>query len=216
MDVEIESDVESVQSPLKRAKCSDSSVVESNWPAIDSESCVRSVPFDNRERHSLQHLPEGPSSPEEVFEWPQWACSALATCMSSLGMSDAWSEFKRKISTGLQLLTDYSGVGAAEEAMRLLVKEAELAEPNFTVQHASDVDVGCRDILGAHPRESRASCLFGDLLERTPAELRETWIRQHSEAKSRHQKAAGAGDALCQAHSGQKFLREVVWGSKKR
>lgn len=76
---------------------------------------------------------------------------------------------------GVNLRTDYSGVGTPEVALAHIQTAMERLGLNtgrgLRCSAASDIEASCRRILKAHVGRSRPACVFGDILERLPAHV---------------------------------------------
>ena len=73
----------------------------------------------------------------------------------------------RKLETGLDITSHYSGTGTAEVAL------ATIAGDSMVSYAACDTNAICRDVLLHHPPASAPQHVFSDLCERPPGEVME-------------------------------------------
>lgn len=153
----------------------------------------------------------------ESDEWPQ-------RVLQDLARQDLLERFASRMQQGVVLSTDYSGVGAAEEAVRCLRVALNRLFPDeapsmVVYQRCGDKEPSCRSVLRSHVLTG-PSCVHGDIGERCDREIWEAMSMdiariQNSEvlrtdidpgffAKSCLQRAMGqdltAVDAWCYRH----------------
>lgn len=112
-------------------------------------------------------LPPGPASLQECFQWPQRMWQTFS--------SEEKQAFANTVARGINLHTQYSGMGCVEQAF-LLMEHALAADvpqvTNVSIEEQCDVSPLCRKVLLAFPASHRAKHLNGDILSRLPDSVR--------------------------------------------
>ena len=117
----------------------------------------------------------------EFWPWHDWH----ALCQQ--GLCFFGTDFTKLALTnlrgGLQLTTDYSGIGSPEEALTQMLGVAshmaasvneDFPEPHhFCSVRVGDIARHCRQILEAHVGFLKPRCVFGDILDRCPQEAQQ-------------------------------------------
>ena len=119
----------------------------------------------------------------QTAAWPEAVLEDLEAAGYLCALRDA-------LCAGVQLSTDYSGTGAAEESLRLLVAAAELRQViskgsgNFTATRSSDQSPECRTVLMMHQGPFRPGCIHGDIGERCDAAIWESLRSRRSRPRT--------------------------------
>ena len=122
----------------------------------------------------------GPLSLADAKRFPHALVDALQ--MSAAG-SECMARLAAVLNAGLLVSEDYAGLGTMSLALRLLhhaCKRKGVVQDGLFgvhVHRASDRDPLCQAVLGANEglcKWHRAAHIFGDILERLPAEVRDT------------------------------------------
>ena len=114
----------------------------------------------------------GPQNAAEAFQCIESALIMLQANAPLINVEQPEKTLLEALSNGIELSTDFSGMGGGEEAMRRIVAGArkvyghELPESSFTCVRAGDIAEHCRSVLRSHEGPSRPQCVFGDVLER--------------------------------------------------
>ena len=125
-----------------------------------------------------------------------------------------------KFAKGLCMVTDYSGVGSAEIACHFIHAAAErrsipgvIKKPVFL--RASDSNPDCRSVLMNHRGSIKPTCVMGNLLDRVPRTLQDTWQASLSKYQEdmkqliRQDNSMTAADRKVVAKNlGREFLKE--------
>lgn len=81
----------------------------------------------------------------------------------------------RAFEMGLNLNTDYSGLGGPEVALQQVLLAVQEERPSIqdcvVVSKAGDLLAHCRSVLLQHSGPSKPKCVFGDSLDRCPPQL---------------------------------------------
>ncbi|CAE7374341.1 unnamed protein product [Symbiodinium sp. CCMP2592] len=112
----------------------------------------------------------------DLFMWPSLFLRKIqAAAPERLQVFDA------KLQKGIQLITDYSGLGTPEICLRFLCEafrdlvggssSATATSAPLTCARAADVDMYCRRMLMAHDGPAAPACVFGQFSERCPDHL---------------------------------------------
>ena len=160
-------------------------------------------------------LPVAPATRRDFFLWPKRVLDAL----SQQGFDGALASTFQKF--GLCLTTDYSGMGCPEiaaahlqEACRHVSGSAMEQWPGLRCRKASDCSPSCRRVLMSHVGPSAPACVFGDMLNRAPADVVAKILhilQVHRGAVAQMLQSSTGRDharAIKQVH-GRRFLREV-------
>ena len=134
---------------------------------------------------TLDDAPAGPASAEEAVLWAMDDLQA----MRSVGMEHFKVDFQKRVLEvlirGVGLVTDYSGIGGAEEAQHQILLAArallergqpqagsgQIAKGKVCVRRACDILPYARSILAKHEGECKPRCVQGNMLDRLPAKL---------------------------------------------
>ena len=145
----------------------------------------------------------------DLFEWPAVYPKRIQDVCP-----DAVANFATKLEQGIQMVTDYSGVGPPEVCMQFVVdalpKIAGGVAPEgcFQCERASDIDTCCRQILLCHEGPGAPACVFGQFSERCPAYLvkqSEELLQLHRQAWEDDQKQ-GRADKATKLRHGREFI----------
>ena len=151
----------------------------------------------------------GPLSIEETFKWPAAWWEALESYDTTHGTQFA-ANLLQIVKDGLLVSTDYSGMGGAEETLRMLVRGAseKYNDPSLlqslTTVRAGDVKPYCRRLLAC-----QCGCVFGDILKRTAPATHEEF--QSIKAKYTQEVAECGGKSRVAAQTiGPRLLKEAM------
>ena len=117
----------------------------------------------------------GPVGLADVTSWVKWAVEAILRSPHGKGCEDSFRHVFQG-GGGLQICTDYSGMGTVEMAIASILDElslrmgSELAA-NVRFYRAADIAPLCRDILMS-PSRSSPEHVFGNVTHRVPVEIR--------------------------------------------
>ena len=123
---------------------------------------------------SQQKLRRGPQSLGELMDWPRDLADALwgpTTATSPTQGQLRLQRLQQVTLKGLQVLTDFSGVGSPEEALWEMFQAAGLPPPEYF--RSCDVDASCLRLLASDHR-TRAQHVFQDILDRLPAKAQQS------------------------------------------
>ena len=93
---------------------------------------------------------------------------------------DGLQLFDAKLQKGIDLITDYSGIGTPEMCLHFLCEaffdlvegsSIRAADPPLICARAADIDVHCRRVLLAQNGPAAPACVFGQFSERCPQQL---------------------------------------------
>ena len=132
----------------------------------------------------------GPATIDEALDWSASAWRMLAANSGPYG--DLVAALKTKLTRGVLLSTEYSGMGGPEEAMRRVVEAGQqehgLAAGTLASLRAGDWDPHCRTVLAGHVSNMAApQCIFGDIMDvdRCSAADQQALRREGAAAKQR-------------------------------
>ena len=123
---------------------------------------------------------------------------------------------------GLLLTTDYSGMGAAEEALNQLLASSGIVEADgalpagarFECLRAGDLLQQCRDVLSQHTGVFSPKCVHGDMMDRCPGNLKQRMQKLHDKAVATvESRASNPGAKMCRASVqdvGQSTVRKLA------
>ena len=141
------------------------------------------------------HMMQGPMTPADTFKWVAVGMAAIARSPLVFQDSNLEKTLKKHMRDGIMLVTEYSGMGCAEECLHQIYQQVDSAG-DYTICREGDLDSTCRRVLLARGEVAghEAECLFGDVLSRyTPQELNRVHSLQKQE-KRRHEKLMAKGD----------------------
>jgi len=121
---------------------------------------------------AFSELPPGPASLNDIiFGWPMYGVTALLDHGAAWGA--ALKPLMQASCARVMLTTSYSGMGCAEMAASMISEAlaGQGIETRFVPWSATDVDRTCREMLMEHEPGSRPEHVFGNILERIPADL---------------------------------------------
>ena len=113
----------------------------------------------------------GPFTMADTFLWAQQFLQTMGLLSVFCIGVDLEARLRATLGAGLQLITDYSGMGCPEEALRLIliaVGGGLLESGKVRVLRAGDLNAICRGVLLAHLGPLSPHCVFGDILSRAP------------------------------------------------
>ena len=140
----------------------------------NDDSSVRPPKKHCRSAGSASHEP-GPANLLDIFGFADLHLRRLAS--NDLGIDFAALLHQRITKgDGIVLTSDYSGMGGAEEAMRLvaeaLARKYNSAGKPVRFARSGDKSMSCRRVLAAHTGDCTPTCITGDILERLPKRMR--------------------------------------------
>ena len=137
---------------------------------------------------------DGPKSVADSFNWAlHFIGSMYLLGLLSIGI-DLSERLLNRLRTGLQMVTDYSGMGCPEEALRLICKAFEEdVTAGVSFLRAGDVNPICRAVLAAHQGFTAPFCIFGDILQRCPPAILKKVQRISEKMKARARNAMARG-----------------------
>ena len=155
----------------------------------------------------------------KVLRWAEHSVRSLESRGPQVLEQDLVGRLKAVVKSGLDVRTDYSGLGSAEESTRhimlALQKLHGLApgEGRVCCRRAGDLSGVCRSLLLHHVGPTKPRCVQGDICERIPArlrsqleKLRQTHIKKMERRVLRGQDRAAAIDI-----EGQAFMQKAGW-----
>ena len=144
----------------------------------------------NQKNEQLQDRLQG--SPDAVGSvlWPVDDWQGFAEQSLKFFHTDFAALARDQFRKGLLLTTDYSGVGAAEEALNQLLSSSGIVEADgalpagarFECLRAGDLLQQCSDVLSNHTGVFSPKCVHGDMMERCSASLKQRMQKLHSKA----------------------------------
>ena len=188
----------------------------------DADSCFRATQASKRPRWDDSQ--RGPRTAEEAFNWPRLVIDALRV----RGMEHLQTDCAEKLrdallQKGLCFRSDYSGIGAAEEALHQLVRTLSdewqsagsagvLQTAPVVCQRAGDILPYVRDILRNRPGTSKPQCVHADIMHRCPARVQKYISELKQDFLQAAQKDIEAGCPKQEAFSchGRAFIKSVV------
>eukprot|EP00969_Alexandrium_andersonii_P177384 7844033-Alexandrium_andersonii.AAC.1 len=185
--LEFEADVEPEESPCRP----DVAPRDSGPMVIDVDH------LDSLHDRLGSWVPQGPSV-DQIYDW---APQLLDQILGSDHHGDFLRHFASKISSGLVLETQFSGMGGAEMALNLILQAGAsrigVVSEDSVFWAAADILPLCRKVLNfCHPVKSallEPYHVFGDLLKRLPEGPLETLMDLHADAEARFTSSLGAG-----------------------
>lgn len=136
--------------------------------------------------------PLGPSSLEEVWDWAPSLLAQMRTQADGEAMVNAVIEH---LSAGLQVNTDYSGMGCPEMSLHLIMDALLDKRPELKVRfwRASDILPHARDVLCCEAGRPGPEHVFGDILHRVSAKTSRRLAAAHERAQRELAHALGSG-----------------------
>ena len=139
-----------------------------------SGSKKRRVGGPFRQHANLDDLLPGRSNPDASVLWPYDDWAALTQQGLKYFEIDFGAVGRERMYQGLCLSTDYSGLGAAEEALnQLLAASRSMAaaqglpsDAAFQCQRAGDQATHCRKVLMCHTGPFRPCCIHNNIMDR--------------------------------------------------
>ena len=117
-------------------------------------------------RRRASWVPDGPSSLEELLDWPAQLWQQILD-RDAAENTDLASRIKSAVMQGITLTTTYSGQGGAETACSMIcehvaakLKAAGLEPVGLCVYSATELESSCQQVLQAHSCESRPRHVF--------------------------------------------------------
>ncbi|CAK9112824.1 unnamed protein product [Durusdinium trenchii] len=147
-----------------------------------------------------------------------WPAVGVARCYEA-GLSQYMTE---KFQAGLEVTTDYSGLGTGEVALShirtaadrfgLTVMDTQLGSGSLSFCSATECSDACREILLAHEgHPSLPDCIFGDIREKVHAhgreEVGEVW--KAFRLRYSYQVRNGVPHAQAASSLGKEFMRQA-------
>jgi hypothetical protein len=136
--------------------------------------------FDGASDGGAAELPYGPTDFASLFEWaPQYVAKMTAHPVGNLMVGNLISSLQQ----GLQVNTDYSGMGSAEIALHSIL-EATLPTGggNVLCWRACDINHSARKCLAANVGASSSSHIFGNIMMRVSKVTRTLLQRAYDDA----------------------------------
>eukprot|EP00971_Amphidinium_carterae_P209159 4149286-Amphidinium_carterae.2 len=197
---------------------------EASVPSVDvtSESSGANAVENPAKRRRCRE--DGPVTASEALQWARELLGNLAQRTASLRgehastiiADDFMDRLSQVMSAGLDLTTDYSGIGSAEEAARhigiaWLQRKADRATDIRSLK-AGDLSSNCRRFLMSPNRASRSQCVFGDLMERAPAKFLRHVKAARAKSVSRCEvlQDMGWSKAAAVEEAGKELLAEAI------
>ena len=161
----------------------------------------------------------GPRTCEEAFEWPR----SMVELLSKQGLEHFQQDFGLRLREamcrdGLCMRSDYSGMGAPEEALHILCAffEREMGESVVKLpvvcQRACELLPYARRLLAARSGCCKDACINKDLMERCPeplrSRLRKLRVQYHLVAKRDIEEGCKAADVYDKL--GVQFILEAM------
>ena len=181
---------------------------------------------------AMEELEPGADSISDLLAWP----TALGKCLwgsqaSGAVVHTAFAEqshrrlccLQRLTDKGLEIMTDFSGVGSPEQALLEMCQVAQVPPPHY--YRACDVDPACQQVLIA-PHPARAEHVFQDILDRLPPKAQQRLSTSRSAEsvegnafiqKYLHRRKAfcfagfNARSAGCLIHRGHQCMPQSCW-----
>ena len=121
----------------------------------------------------------GPSTREETFESIDAAVRMLKANASIVaGDLDLFENLAVHLSDGIHLTTEFSGMGGAEASLERVASAVQAQYEkgrvfgNISCMRASDKADHCQMVLKQHTGPAAPVCVFGDVTERMPVDMR--------------------------------------------
>ena len=165
-------------------------------------------PIDSRQK--------GPEDASAAVHWAEEDVKSLQTQGLAVFEVDFAERFTEVLTSGVDLRTDYSGIGGAEEAFASIVKAARskfgVPATACKVQRAGDILKQSRSILCSHVGVGAPDCVHGDLVDRMPQKVRnqvERLQRQHI-VKAHQLIAKGMAKPAAYHEVGRQFVKKAA------
>lgn len=164
-----------------------------------------------KRRRMHNYLPNGPPGPSTIHEFFSWAQQYWAK-LSTHGLGHALAN---ALGRGLNIHTDYSGMGGPEDAVRQIVEAApnsdDLRDGRVRFERAGDCDEICRQVLLNHEGWSSPGCVFGSITDRCPMQLLEHWtsLQKTAVMKVEEAKTQGLDWRQMAKDEGHKFFKKA-------
>ena len=147
-------------------------------PCIDHSPGKRARPKAGsiQDRIARSHLPNGPETAEELFDWPTFIVKQIAQCPQRIQRLSTFLEH------GLRMTSDYAGMDCAAEALTQLEQAMEevllrpAGEPKsaFIFNYACDIARLPQGVLKKQQKLRGRGCIFKDILDRLPAAMQKS------------------------------------------
>ena len=114
---------------------------------------------------------EGPDTIADSFAWAQQFFLTMGIISEMVIGVNLAMRLQSVLAAGLRMITDYSGTGCPEEAVRLILVAlgGDMLHGGLVrFLRAGDVSAICRGTLLAHLGPLSPHCVFGDILSRVP------------------------------------------------